>query len=77
MANIDLIKLAFNGVLEKTEIDPKEIDNVLVGNVIQEVTTSNVAREAALACNIPKNVPASTIAQACISSSQCISLGSN
>ncbi|VVU95199.1 Thiolase, N-terminal domain [seawater metagenome] len=76
MANIDLLKLAFNGIIEKTQINTNQIDNVLVGNVIQEVSTSNVAREAALACNIPKNVPASTIAQACISSSQCVSMGS-
>ncbi len=30
-------------------MDPKEIDYVLGGNVIQEVKTSNVAREAAMA----------------------------
>ena len=75
LANIDLLKLAFNGVLDKTNIDINEIDNVIAGNVIQEVTTSNVAREAALACNIPKKIPAITIAQACISSAQSVSLG--
>ena len=77
LENIDLLKLAFNGIFNKTKIDPKEIDNVIAGNVIQEVTTSNVAREAALACNIPKNVPAITVAQACISSAQSVSLGAD
>ena len=77
LANVDLLKLAFNGVLDKTKIDVKKIDGVIAGNVIQEVTTSNVAREAALACNISKNVPAITIAQACISSAQSVSLGSD
>ena len=75
LSNIDLVKEAFNGVLKKTNIDSKEIDNVIVGNVIQEVTTSNVAREAALGCNIPNNIPAITISQACISSAQCVSIG--
>jgi acetyl-CoA acyltransferase len=75
LSNIDLITEAFKGVLKQTNIQPKHIDNVLVGNVIQEVTTSNVAREASLGCNIPNNVPATTISQACISSAQCVSLG--
>ena len=75
LSNIDLIKEAFNGVLKQTNIESKYIDNVLVGNVIQEVSTSNVAREAALGCNIPNNIPATTISQACISSAQCVSLG--
>ena len=77
MNNIDLIKLAFNGLFKKTKINPKNIDNVFVGNVIQDVATSNIAREAALGCNIPNNVPAHTIAQACISSSQCVSVGND
>lgn len=37
------------GLLDKTAVDPTQIDYVLGGNVIQEVRTSNVAREAAMA----------------------------
>lgn len=77
LSNYDLIKKAINGVLEKTKIQSNHIDNILIGNVIQEVRTSNVAREAALGCGIPNSIPASTIAQACISSSQCVSIGSD
>lgn len=76
-SNYDLIKKAISGVLHQTKINPSEIDNILVGNVIQEVKTSNVAREAALGCGISSKVPASTIAQACISSSQCVSIGAD
>lgn len=75
LSNFDLIKTAMLGVLNKTAIDKSKIDNVLVGNVIQDVKTSNVAREAALQVGIPENVPATTISQACISSSQCVSIG--
>jgi len=35
--------------LTKTAIDPKEIDYIIGGTVIQEVRTSNIAREAAMA----------------------------
>ena len=76
-SNYDLIKLAFDGIFDKTKIDKNQVDNVMVGNVIQEVKTSNVAREAALGCNISNKVPAITIAQACISSSQCVSIGAD
>ena len=64
-----------NEKLKQTNIDKKHIDNILVGNVIQEVSTSNVAREASLACNISDKIPATTISQACISSAQSVSLG--
>ena len=74
-SNYNVIQKAIKGVLEKTQINPNHIDEVLVGNVIQEVKTSNVAREAALGSGIPDNVPASTIAQACISSGQCVTSG--
>ena len=35
--------------MTKTALDPKEIDYILGGNVIQEVRTANIAREAAMA----------------------------
>ena len=76
-SNYDLIKFAFNGLFDKVQIDKNQIDDILVGNVIQEVKTSNVAREAALGLGISNKIPAITIAQACISSSQCVSLGAN
>ena len=76
-SNYDLTKTALYGLLKKTKVNPKEIDNVLIGNVIQEVKTSNVAREAALGVGIPDNVPAHTISQACISSAQCVTTGVN
>ena len=77
LSNFDLAKKAILGCLQQSAIQTDKIDHVFMGNVIQEVTTSNVAREAALQAGIPKHVPATTIAQACISSSQCVSLGSH
>ncbi|RHY59833.1 hypothetical protein DYB38_004685 [Aphanomyces astaci] len=71
----DLMRDAIKGLLVKTAIDPAKIDYVLCGTVIQEVRTSNIAREAALGAGIPKNIPAHTVTQACISSSQAIATG--
>jgi acetyl-CoA acyltransferase len=46
-----------------------------MGTVIQDVQTSNIAREAALAAGIPNEVPAFTVTMACISSNQALTSG--
>ena len=47
-----------------------EIEHFVSGTVIQEVKTSNVAREALLSANLPNSIPCHTVTQACISSNQ-------
>jgi len=69
---VDLQKLAFRGLVQKLDLDDKLIDYIIGGTVIQEVKTSNIAREAAMAAGITNRVPAHTVAQACISSNVAI-----
>lgn len=71
----DLGRMAIAGLLARNPIDPASIDRVLMGTVIQEVRTSNVARECALGAGIPNTVPAHTVSMACISSNQAITSG--
>ena len=71
----DLGRYAIQGLLARNNVDPKTIDRVIMGNVIQEVRTSNIARESALGAGIPNTVPAFTVALACISSNQAIASG--
>lgn len=66
----DLAREAISALLDKTGVEPGSIEHVVLGNVIQEIQTSNVAREASLAAGIPQHVPSHTIAQACISANQ-------
>ena len=68
----DLQRMAMVGLLQRTGVDPGLIDYVCVGTVIQEVKTSNIAREAALGAGISDRVPAHTVTMACISSNQAI-----
>ena len=63
------------GLLSRTQFPPADLDYVVVGNVIQEVSTANVAKEAALGAGIPNSVPCHTVTQACISSNQAITTG--
>lgn len=72
LLSYDLSREAIKGLLVKTGISPDAIDYVIMGTVIQEVRTSNIAREAALGAGLPKSCPAHTVTQACISSCQAI-----
>jgi len=64
----DLGRLAIAGLISKTKLDGKHVDHVYYGNVIQDINTSNVAREASLAAGLPDNIPATSVSMACISS---------
>lgn len=72
---VDLMKLALDGLFVKTALPKKEVDYVIAGNVIQEVRTSNIAREAAINAGISPSVGSHTVAMACISASQAICTG--
>jgi acetyl-CoA acetyltransferase family protein len=48
--------------------NPPLIGRLTAGTVIQEVRTSNIAREASLAAGLPRGLPAHTVTMACISS---------
>lgn len=69
---VDLQRQAITGLLNTTGLSPESVDYVICGNVIQEVRTSNIAREAALNAGIPASVGGHTIAQACISANAAI-----
>ena len=71
----DLGRMAVAGLIQRNPVDPADINRVIMGTVIQEVKTSNVARESALGAGIPKTVPAFTTTMACISSNQAIASG--
>lgn len=66
---------AIKGLLIKTGIDPKEIDTVIMGTVISNLKTSNVAREASLGAGIPTTTPCHTVTQACISANRAVASG--
>eukprot|EP00970_Alexandrium_tamarense_P001184 scaffold128_cov198-Alexandrium_tamarense.AAC.7 len=69
---VDLQRLAYQGLITKTALDKKDVDYVMAGTVIQEVRTSNLAREAAINAGFPASIGAHTVAMACISSSVAI-----
>ncbi|MFY0651447.1 MAG: acetyl-CoA C-acyltransferase [Cyclobacteriaceae bacterium] len=67
--------MAINGLVTKSGINADIVDKVIMGTVVHNITTPNVARECALTGGIPVTTPAHTISQACISANAAISHG--
>ncbi|MBU4563220.1 MAG: acetyl-CoA C-acyltransferase [Proteobacteria bacterium] len=66
----DLGRMAVAGLMHHTRLDPSVVDLLVMGNVIQEVKTSNLGREVALGAGLDRTVPAFTVTMACVSSLQ-------
>ncbi len=58
---------AIKGALQKIDLDPNLVDEVLMGNVVQAGTGQAPARQAALLAGIPDTVPCTTINKVCAS----------
>src|SRR6185503_9414478 len=63
----ELGRIAVNGLLTRTGLDPSRIDEVIFGCVGQPVDAANVARVIALRAGIPEQVPAMTVHRNCAS----------
>ncbi|HDR47181.1 MAG TPA: acetyl-CoA C-acyltransferase, partial [Geoalkalibacter subterraneus] len=69
----DLAAAAIKGLIERTGIDPMNIDDILIGCAFPEAEQGmNLARIAALKAGIPYQVPAQTINRFCSSGLQTI-----
>jgi len=68
----DLGRTAVAGLLHRTRLDPDAVDLVVMGSVLADPATTNLAREVALGCGITTSAPAYTVTVACVSSLQAI-----
>ena len=59
--------VAIKGALEKINLDPNLVDEVLMGNVVQAGTGQAPARQAAIFAGLPDSVPCTTINKVCAS----------
>lgn len=62
-----LLEHVFKGALEKTQIDPNEIDEIIVGQVFQGSDSPNIGRFVGLRAGIPDTVPGVTLNRQCAS----------
>ncbi|NLM83643.1 MAG: thiolase family protein [Clostridiales bacterium] len=64
---VDLAECVLKGTLERTGIDPNEIDEVILGQCRQTSDEPNIARVAALRVGIPDKCAAYTVMRQCAS----------
>jgi len=69
---IDLGKLCVAELLQRTNLDGKEVQALVFGTVIPSVIAPNIAREVSLLPLLPKGVQAYTVSRACASANQAI-----
>lgn len=78
LANIPATKLgsiAVKGALEKAGVDPKEVNEVFLGNVVSAGLGQAPARQAAIGAGIGHNVPCTTVNKVCSSGMKTVMLG--
>lgn len=64
---VNLGVITLKEALRRTKLDPGQIDEVILGNVLQAGLGQNPARQVAIHAGIPKEVPALTINKVCAS----------
>jgi len=71
---IKLGATAITAAIERAGIKPADVEEVILGCVLQAAQGQNVARQVAMASGIPKEVPALTINKVCASGLRSVSL---
>lgn len=69
---IDLGKLCVAELLQRTNLNGKEVQSLVFGTVVPSVLAPNIAREVSLLPLLPKGVEAYSVSRACASANQAI-----
>ena len=64
---VELGRIVVREAVERAEIDPAELDEVIVGNIAGPADSSNIARVISLMAKVPQHVPAFTVNRNCAS----------
>ncbi|MCX8250987.1 MAG: thiolase family protein [Dehalococcoidia bacterium] len=68
----DLGATAIKAAVERSGIDPSDVDEVILGNVLQAAETGYAARRAMIKAGLPDTIPAMTVNRACSSGLEAI-----
>src|SRR5688572_23801803 len=71
----DLAAICIQEAVNRSALQPEEVEEVLIGNVLQAGQGQNPARQAAIKAKIPVTVPATTINKVCGSGLKTVTLG--
>jgi acetyl-CoA acetyltransferase family protein len=68
----ELGAIVLKELIERLDLDPQSIDEVIVGNIAQPPEAANIARNIALLAGIPQEIPAFSVQRNCASGMQAI-----
>ena len=72
LSAIELGKLCVAELVQRTNLDGKEVQSLVFGTVVPSVVAPNIAREVSLLPMLPKGVEAFSVSRACASANQAI-----
>ena len=70
LSALDLGKIVVAELLQRTGLDPTEVEQVVYGQVIPSLTVPNIAREIVLGTGMPRSIEAYSVSRACATSYQ-------
>jgi acetyl-CoA acyltransferase len=74
---LDLGRMVVQELVQRAELDPNEINQVVFGQVIPTLTAPSIAREVVIAAGLPRKIEAFTVARACATSIQAMTTAAN
>ena len=77
LSALDLGKIVVAELIERTGINPNDVQEIVFGNVIPSVKAPNIAREIVLGTGLPRKIPGYTVGKACASANQAITSGAD
>jgi len=69
---LDLGRSVVQELVERSEVDPADVDQLVFGQVIPTLLAPGIAREVVIAAGLPRSVEAHTVARACATSVQAL-----
>ena len=69
---LELGRIVVQELVARADLDPRELDSCVFGQVIPNLTALSIAREVVLAAGLPRSIECHTVARACATSIQAL-----
>jgi acetyl-CoA acyltransferase len=69
---LDLGRIVVQELVARADLDPREIDSCVFGQVIPNLTALSIAREVVIAAGLPRSIECHSVARACATSIQAL-----
>ncbi|MBL8953488.1 MAG: acetyl-CoA C-acyltransferase FadI [Myxococcaceae bacterium] len=77
LSALDLGRIVVSELVQRAELDPDEIDQLVFGTVIPTLLATSIAREVVIAAGLPRKIETHTVMRACATSIQAMTDAAN